>query len=300
MLPGSLCRERVMPKKRIALILACGMMAGIGVAGEGVQRTVVTTVHPLRIAVLNICAGVPGVEVAALAGPGSGCLHDYQLSPRDMALLGKASLVVANGAGLEAFLDRAKARFPGIPVIMASAGMDLLHAGVETNAHVWVSPGRHARQVMAIADGMALWDPEHAERYRSNAKDYAGKLDALQRRMEALMSVAKTRDIVTFHEAFAYLAGDLGLHVAAVIEHEPGAEPSAGQLAAIIRTVRERKIKVLFSEPAYADAPARAIARETGTRILVLDPVVSGPPDANAYLRAMEQNLRTLTNALTD
>lgn len=275
-------------------------MAGVCMGGAPGRNTVVTTIHPLRIAVLNICAGVPGIEVAALAGPGSGCLHDYQMSPRDMALLGEASLIVANGAGLESFLDRAKARFPRVPVVTASAGMELLHDSAETNAHLWVSPGRHARQVVATAEGMAAWDPGHADRYRANARDYAGKLDALQRRMEEQLRKVHTRDIITFHEAFAYLARDLGLRVAAVIEHEPGAEPSAGELAAIIRTVRDRKIKVIFSEPGYADTAARAIARETGVRILVLDPVVSGPVDANAYLRAMEHNLQALRHALVD
>lgn len=283
-----------MPGKSIGMMVAAGVLAAIGAAGVTDRHTVVATVYPLRIAVMNICEGVPGVEVAALAGPGAGCLHDYQMSPRDMALLGQASLVVANGAGLEPFLGRAVARFPGLPVVVASSGLDLVRDAVETNAHLWVSPRLHARQVRAIAEGMASWDPEHGERYRANARTYADKLDAVQRRMEEQVNRARTRDIITFHEAFAYLARDLGLNVVAVIEHEPGAEPSAGELAAIVRIIRERKIRIIFSEPAYSDAPARAIARETGVRVRVLDPVVSGPSDAGAYLRAMEQNVRSL------
>jgi zinc transport system substrate-binding protein len=108
--------------------------------------------------------------------------------------------------------------------------------------------------------------------------------------------------IVTFHEAFPYFARDFGLVVAGVIEREPGTEPGAGELAAMIEDVRAKKVKALFAEPQFSDASAQVIARECGLQVHELDPVVTGPTDAagarDAWLQAMEGNVSVLAKAL--
>ena len=92
--------------------------------------------------------------------------------------------------------------------------------------------------------------------------------------------------------------------MAAVIEREPGAEPSAGELARTIRLVRTGGIKAIFAEPQYPAGSARIIERETGVAVRTLDPVVTGPRDPararDAYLEAMRQNLKVLVAALRD
>jgi zinc transport system substrate-binding protein len=267
-------------------------------AGESATRTIVTTFYPIQIAVLNVTDGVKGVQVVNLAAPTSGCLHDYQLTPRDQAILSRADMVVANGAGMESFLDSLIRLRPAVRIIDASVGIDLLVSGGVTNSHVWLSPTRHIRQVHAIAAGLAAWDPVHADVYRANASRYEGELKTLKVSMDRELGTLRTRDIITFHEAFPYFADEFGLKVAAVIEREPGTEPSAGELAALIRQVRASGVKVLFVEPQYSVKSAEAIARETGAELYHLDPVVSGPVVARAYLDLMRLNLLHLCRAL--
>ena len=277
-------------------IVLAGSIAGAGDACG--TRTLVTTFFPIHVAVLNITAGVEGIRVVNLAAPSVGCLHDYSPTTLDLATLSKADGVVANGLGMESFLDVVKRRWPAIPVIEASAGIEPLVIGGVTNAHVWVSPARHIRQVQAIAERLAQWDPAHAAVYQKNAAAYCGRLEALRSRMAEALRGGRVRDIITFHEAFPYFADEFGLKVVAVIEREPGAEPSAGELAALIRQVRASGTKTLFVEPQYPMKAAEAIARETGASVLVLDPVVSGLISTNAYLSAMERNFEVLRQAL--
>lgn len=267
-------------------------------AGQEGRRTVVTTFYPMYITALNVTAGVKGIQLVSLAPPSTGCLHDYLLTTRDMAVLSKADVVVANGAGMDSSLCGACSRWPTTKVIDLSAHVDLLVESGVTNSHVWVSPRRHIVQVQALADGLAEWDPGHSALYRTNAACYVEKLRGLQARMEQGLKGVRTRDIITFHEAFPYFASDFNLRVVAVIEHEPGAEPSPGELAAIIRRVRRGGVKVLFVEPQYPAKAAEAIAAETGARLCTLDPVVSGPASADAYLDAMGRNLEELVSAL--
>jgi len=267
-------------------------------AGERASRTIVTTFYPIQIAVLNVTDGVEGIGVVNLTSSATGCLHDYQLTPRDRTILEQADMVVANGAGMESFGDSLLRLRPATRIIDASAGIDLLVTEGITNSHVWLSPTRHIRQIHAIAAGLAAWDPVHADSYQANASRYEGELKALKVRMDRELGELRTRDIITFHEAFPYFADEFGLKVVAVIEREPGTEPSAGELAALIRKIKASDVKAVFVEPQYPVKSAEAIARETGARIYHLDPVVSGPVLTHAYLDLMGLNLLQLRHAL--
>ena len=85
---------------------------------------------------VNIVGAAPDVTITCLAKPTTGCLHDYQLTPGDLVALTKADVFVANGAGMEAFLDKAINQVPGLKVVEAAAGIPLADGG---NPHLWVS-----------------------------------------------------------------------------------------------------------------------------------------------------------------
>ncbi len=282
----------------MVILLAIGMSRLCSGSDTGEQRTIVTTFYPMQIAVLNVAAGVEGIRVLNLAAPSTGCLHDYQLTPRDRATLSKADVVVANGAGMESFLKEVGQGRSEVNVIDASAGIHLLITGGETNSHLWVSPSRHIQQVQSIVEGLAKWDPGHAQQYRDNGRRYIRDLESLKVKMAAGLKDVKVRDIVTLHEAFPYFADEFGLRVVAVIEREPGAEPSAGELATLIRTVRENGVRALFVEPQYSVKAAETINRATGAGLYTLDPMVSGPVETKAYFKVMTRNLAELQRAL--
>jgi zinc transport system substrate-binding protein len=275
------------------------MLGGLSSAREvSERRTIVATFYPIYLALQNIAGGVEGLQVRALTEPGSGCLHDYQLTPRDMALLAKADVMVVNGAGLESFRDSLAGSRPTLKVIDASVGIQMLVDGGITNAHVWVSPGRYIQQVRRIANELAVWDPRHAALYQTNATVYCAKIEVLRTNMMARLHVLRTREMITFHEAFPYFADEFDLKVVGVIEREPGSSPSAAEMAGLIQLVRNRGVKTLFVEPQYPAKVAAAIARETGAGIYILDPVVTGPESPNAYIDIMERNLEALERAL--
>lgn len=287
-------------RSRWVLAAVIAVLAGCGGPGPRHEMVVAASFYPVYLAAANVAAGVPGVRVVSIAGPTTGCLHDYQLTPQDLRTLAGAEVLVVNGGGMEAFLDRAAARFPGLRVVDASQGIDLItdqHGDV--NPHVWVSVSGAMAQVRNVAQGLAAADPEHAAAYRVNAADYLARLDALRQLMHGGLKGAQRRDIITFHEAFPYFAREFGLNVAAVIEREPGSEPSAAELAATIKLVKARKITALFAEPQYPAQAAHTVARETGAAVHVLDPVTTGPlDDLDYYITTMETNLAVLQRAL--
>ena len=289
------------------LALALAMCSGCA-AEEDAGKTIVTSFYPMYVFTQNVVRDVPGVRVVNMASESAGCLHDYQLQTRDMVTLEGADALVINGGGIEQFMDKVIAQRPELPVINASDGIEMLcgeddHDGHDHdhgvyNAHVWLDPALAMRQVQNIADGLAAVDSENAEAYQRNAAAYKARLQALHAELSAQLAPLAGSAIVTFHEAFTYFADAYGLVVAGVIANDAGEEPSTRQIAATCDLVKQYQVKALFVEPQYPTKSAETIARETGTKVFTLDPVVSGDGSPESYENAMRENARVLTEAL--
>ena len=285
--------------KAAALLALPAAVWAAPVGGPPVR--ILTSFYPMYVMTLNVVGGTPGVSVECLARPSTGCLHDYQLTPGDLVALTRADVFVANGAGMERFIDKALRQAPALKVIEAGAGIELLDGG---NPHIWVGIGGAIAETRAIARGLAAADPARADAYRKNAADYVAELERLRVRMHAALDGLKHREIITFHEAFPYFAREFGLNIVGVIEREPGSEPGARELARTVDLVRRSGVRAVFAEPQYPAKCAEIIRRETGVQVALLDPAVTGDTDPakarRSYCEAMERNLAVLVRALAD
>ncbi|MEI6279476.1 MAG: zinc ABC transporter substrate-binding protein [Verrucomicrobiae bacterium] len=285
--------------KHAAAMVAVSLLGICGAKAKPVE--ILTSFYPMYVGTLNVVGDTPGVDVTCLTPPFVGCLHDYSLTAGDMKKLAGAEIFVANGAGMESFIDKAVKQSPSLKVVEASKGMKL---AIEDNPHIWVGISGAIQQVKNIAAGLAKSDPEHAEQYRKNAAAYVAKLEALRKEMHAALDGLKNRDIITFHEAFPYFASEFKLNIVGVIERAPGSEPNARELAETIELVKKQNVHALFAEPQYPSKCAKVIEKETGVPVSVLDPVVTGPREPakarDAYLTAMRKNLDVLRKALSE
>lgn len=305
-------------KKRLFLMCMAALLLLGGCAAQSSaqeEMRIVTTFYPMYIFTKNVVGEIPGVTVTNMADQTVGCLHDYQLQTQDMVALESAGALVINGGGMEQFMDKVISLRADLPVIDASEGIDLLpneyagydeddherdghdHEDEELNAHVWLDPALAVQQVRNIAYGLAEADPERAQAYQENADAYIARLQALDEELKVQLAPFAGEQIITFHEAFTYFAAAYGLHVAGVIAHEPGEEPSTREIAETCDLVTEMGIGTLFVEPQYPTKAAETIARETGASIYSLDPAVSGSGEADSYEQIMRENARVLTEA---
>lgn len=289
-----------------AFLAGCGRTGGRDTedAADGGRDAldIVTSFFPVYVAVINVTHDVPGVTVTNMTEPQTGCLHDYVLRPQDLRMLEDADIFIINGAGMEAFLEDITARKKDLKIIEAAKGIPLLtEEDGEENPHVWVSLTNAAPYVRNIAEQLSEADKDNAALYEKNAAAYIEKIEELSKEMHSRIGSLEKRDIITFHEAFPYFTQEFDLNIAAVVEREPGTEPTQRELGEIIETVEQTGIKALFAEPQYSSGAAEIIAAETGAVLYSLDPVVTGeavPEAADAYLDAMRQNMDTLMKAL--
>ena len=265
---------------------------------------IVTSFYPMYLETMNVTRGVASVEVVNLTPPQTGCLHDYQLTPEDMKVLETADIFVVNGLGMESFLDKVTEARPNLKIINASDSpqiVPIIEDGVP-NPHVWMSITYAIQQVKNINSKLCELDPERTDTYRRNTLEYCDELTTLRDEMHFSLDLLTNKDIVTFHEAFPYLAAEFKLNIAAVIQREPGTEPTPQELAETIEKINALPVKVIFTEPQYSSKAAETIASETGAKIFTLDPIVTGEAKSENlmdYVDRMLTNMITLVKALS-
>ena len=249
--------------------------------------------------------------------PGNVSLHDYQLSPGDIRKIAAADVIVINGLGMETFLDqalRSAATKPGRVVVALTEGLkgelieeggqdhDHTHDGHghdhEANPHAWLDPLLAAHGVTNIATALAAADAARAGEYRENAGEVVERLKRLDEEIRSKLEPVRNAAFVTYHNAFPYFTRRYGLNLAGVVEEVPEVSPSPRELSALHRTIREKQVKAIFTEPGETSRLARQIAADGRIKLGELDPLETGELKATAYEEGMRRNVESLLKAL--
>src|SRR5204863_9460980 len=175
-----------------------------------------------------------------------------------------------NGLGLEGWLPRLlQASGSKAPIITATKGIAPLNIGLDADPHAWQSVANAKIYVANIRDALASVDPADAEVFRSQAQSYLGKLDALDR--EVRQAIAKIppsrRKVISTHDAFGYFASAYGIEFIAPVGVSTDTEPSAQDIAAIIREIRSQHIAAVFLERLGDPRLIGQVASETGVTV---------------------------------
>ncbi len=265
----------------------------------------------------DMAARIGGDRIAlrVIAGPDVDA-HGFQPRPSDVAALRNAGVVIRNGLGFDAWMDRLvrSAGFRG-PVVTATEGITPRAMAAHSHGHDHGGAGRrhshsvgpltvpdpHAWQdlrlgqgyVRTIAAGLIAADPGNEATYRANAEAFAQRLATLDgwvRSQVATVPEAR-RKVVTSHDAFGYFGAAYGIEFLAPQGVSTESEPSAAEVARLIRQIREQRITAVFMENMANPATLRRVAAEAGVAVggrLFAD-ALSGPtgpaPDYEAMFR---------------
>lgn len=281
---------------------------------DGQELTVVTSFYPMYIAAENVIGDADGVRLENLSEPQTGCLHDFQLTPEDMKLLSTADVFIINGGGIESFMKEVAEAYPNLKIIEACENTSLLseeekdthhheekteeeHAHGDVNAHAWMSVSAYETQVQTIADGLSEADPERSSAYQNGAKAYLGKLDELKKRQEKLKQEISGQSVILFHEAYAYVAEDYGLQVNYLLDLDEERQVSAGEVSDVLSAVRKGHVKYILAEELYGKSMGDTIQKESGAKVLYLNPLNRGTYEKDSYINGMKKNMEILEEA---
>lgn len=315
-----------------SLVAACALaavtMAGCSQSGDSANQQsdqsneklqVVASFYPMYDFAQKI--GGDRVEVTNLVPAGTEP-HDWEPSTDDMKTISSADVLVANGAGMEHWLDdvTSSADNKDLSVVTASDGINLLEAAEEeedeasdehgnaseghsTDPHVWLAPENAKQEMSNIRDAFVKADPEGADEYNANFDKYAAELDQLDSDYKDQLANTKSKDLVVSHQAFGYLCQAYGLNQVPIEGLEADSEPDAKTMASIIEFVKKNNVKVIFGEELVSQKTAQSIADATGAQCEVLNPI-EGLTDEQLsqgedYFSVMRSNLDELVKALS-
>jgi len=256
------------------------------------------------------------IDVTSLIGPNEDA-HGFQPSPAHIKLAGEAKIILINGLGFEPYLPRLlkSAGIKNAPVV-ASAGIaplkkaksghghDHEHGATREDPHAWQSIRNIRVYAGNIAKALIAHDPEGKAGYDARLAAYVARLDTLDAELRGAIAAipVERRVLTTTHDAFQYLAAEYGLKVQALQGVSAENEPSAADMARIIRQLRALKAPAVFLENVSDPRKLEQIARESGARIggtLHSDALSLANGPAPTYIDMMRQNVAHITKALT-
>ncbi|MFJ7410268.1 metal ABC transporter substrate-binding protein [Streptomyces sp. NPDC098077] len=166
--------------------------------------------------------------------------------------------------------------------------------------HIWLDPVKYAEVAKGVGKSLEKADPDHAADYRKNTDALVAELGELNTAYETGLKNTSTKTFITTHSAFGYLAERYGLTQQGIAGIDPEAEPSPARIQEIHTIAEKEKATTVFFETLASDRTAKTLAKDTGLKTGVLDPLegITGKSRGADYIEVMESNLAALQKAL--
>ncbi|MFF4078469.1 metal ABC transporter substrate-binding protein [Streptomyces sp. NPDC001777] len=319
--------SRLIPTAAVAGAVALGLTALTACSSSdaadrknGDKLDVVASFYPMQFLAERI--GGDHVSVTTLTKPGVEP-HDLELSPRQIGGLTDADYILYL-KGIQPAVDDAIAQSGAKDAVDAAKLTTLEKHGTEAGAddhehgaegddhghehgdeaggdpHIWLDPVKYAEVAEGVGKSLEKADPDHAADYRKNTRALVTELNGLDKAFEDGLRNTATKTFITTHSAFGYLAERYGLVQEGIAGVDPEAEPSPARIDEIHTIAKKDRATTVFFETLASDRTAKTLARDTGLRTDVLDPLegITDKSEGADYTEVMRANLAALQKAL--
>ena len=235
------------------------------------------------------------VAVTTLVGPNEDA-HVFEPKPTDVKAITRTQLLVTNGLSFEPWATKlAKSAGYQGETVVASVGVKAR----PSDPHAWQNPNNVEWYVRNIAAGLSKVDASGAAIYNANADAYVKELQTLDAWAKAqfLEILVVNRKAITSHDAFGYFGAHYQIQFIAPQGMNTEAEPSAKQVAVLIRQIQREKIKAIFMENMSNPKLLAQLSKDAGATVgaSLYSDALSGPDQAGAtYLQMVRHNVTQL------
>jgi zinc transport system substrate-binding protein len=281
-------------------ITAIGITVGLLLAGTCVASlNVVTSIHPVS-AILGEIGG-DRVAVTTLV-PAGADPHHFELTPRKARAIYEADVIFLIGGHFDSWVLPGDSEDPEeLPVVTFSQGFSesLLSIGTTFNPHFWLDPVYAGRMGEIIRRTLCSLDTANCTFYTGRARMFAAEIDSLDASISDRLDRSGFKDFVAFHPAWTYFARRYGLREHGTLEFSHEHEPSARHIAEIVREMASAGVSIIVVEEFSNADLAEAVASQTGSRIIYLDPLGGADkPGRNTYSGLMDHNVTVIENSV--
>jgi len=259
----------------------------------------------------DLVAQVGGARVAVRSLlPANADPHDYEPAPDDLVAVEDAGLVVLHGLGLDTWSDGLLDGAGGdVPTVVATAGVPTLVSNedgfADGDPHVWFDPTRVETMVGTLAGALTGVDPAGATTYAARVAAYVAELRALDAGIAAAVATIpdERRKLVTTHDSLRYFADRYSFEIVGTVipSLDSRAEPGAAEIAALLETIAETGVPVIFAENFGSTELVEELANEAGVTLiddLYTDSLGEPGSGADTYLGLMRTDAILIVEAL--
>lgn len=251
------------------------------------------------------------VSVTTLVGANEDA-HAFEPKPADAKAILRSRLLFTNGLGFEPWAQKlaSAAGYKGVTVV-ASKGVTPRamsdekshahdgHAHAEADPHAWQNPENVVLYVRNIASALSQADPSGRALYQANSAAYVQELQTLDAWAKAQFAAipAAKRKVITSHDAFGYFAAHYQIGFLAPQGVSTDTEPSARQVAQLIRQMQREKIRAVFLENMSNPKLLAQLSKDAGVSVgasLYADALSSTGQPGATYLQMMRHNVTQL------
>lgn len=227
--------------------------------------------------------------------------HTFEPTPQDVARITNSKVVIANGAGLEEWLQEVLDNAGGERlVIEASAGLPEKSPRPD-DPHFWLDPNYVIQYVDNIRHGLSQIDPAGEQIYAQNAAAYTVELEELDAWIITQIEqiTPERRNMITNHESFGYYADRYNINIVGTIvpSVSTGASPSAQQLVQLIEEIKKSGAPAIFLESGTNPQLAEQVARESGVKV-IKDLYTHSISPPGGYIDMIKYNTQAIVEAL--
>ena len=291
------------------------------ITGVNAEIKVVTTIQPLHSLISNVMGNKGKLDLIL---EGTASPHSFTLKPSHAKMLENADAIFWIDKDLESFLEKPLKSIPKKAKVIHLMDLTSLeihkfrekniygghdkhddhdkhghkedkhdkhddhdkhgHAHGEFDVHIWLDPNNAKVIVKEVAKQLAALDSPNSELYKMNAKKAVNKLDNLIDKIDK--SINKKASFVTFHDAYQYFEKRFGVEALGALTINTDIQPGAKQIKEIQHLVEDKNIKCIFSEPQFNPKLINMIAKNTGAKTGILDPLGSSyKPGKDLYFK---------------
>ncbi len=302
----------------VASCTAEGQAAGDRAAGDRIA----SNGAPSRIAIATTVAPIPSIvtsivgDRATVTGiiPEGTNSHTFEPRPSVAELLSTIDVLYMNGLSLEEPTRRlAESNLRSNSEIVELGELTIpesdyifdfsfpLEEG-KPNPHLWTDPTLARRYAEIIKDDMSIRDPDNADYYGANYERFATMIDDLDEAMRAAFGTIPTRQLLTYHDAYAYFAETYDWEVIGAIQISDFGDPTPAEVARLIEQVETSGVPAIFGSEVFPSPVLEQIGKEAGVAYIddLRDDDLPGKPgDAeHSWLGLMLFDYITMTEAL--
>ncbi len=269
----------------VAVIIAAIVFTGGKNDEKKAEIRAVASFYPMYVMTENVLK-YADATVENMTATLTGCIHDYQLTTRDMKTIEKANVFILNGKGMEHFAETVAKKNGKLTMITASAGIE------GENPHVWMNPEYARTEIKNIADGLIEKFPDQKENIEKGYMEYDEKLAGVETEYKAARERLMKADMhaIVYNEAFEVFAEGLGIDLIAVFSLDENELPSAGEVSEAIAMAKTYDNVVVMVEGILASHADKILA-EKDARTIDISPLTGGD-GMDSYINDMIENLK--------